>query len=270
MNNAHQLLLVIVVAATFMLTPLVSTHAQEEGAILGHDESQPAEDNLVIQPVRTDSPQDTLATFLQLRDELETTLLDYSRNRTSEGVEQIQLLFERLRALLDLDAVASASRRETGNDTVAYLLDIFGRIDLPKTQNVPDVDAFEDEGFAQYRIPKTPLRITRITEGDREGEFLFNGRTVRVAPRYFQSIKDLPLQTELGIQSWARSIPQLTGPIVPAAFVQALPTSLRTLWLDTPRWKVGAIVLIAIAAIALLAACIVGWRSGNPILELVH
>ena len=42
--------------------------------------------------MRTDSPRDTLRTFLRLRDSLETALLDYRAERSVDGAELISLL----------------------------------------------------------------------------------------------------------------------------------------------------------------------------------
>ena len=39
-------------------------------------------------------------------------------------------------ALLDLSSVSNASRREVGIDTVAYLLDTLGRIELPNSSDL--------------------------------------------------------------------------------------------------------------------------------------
>jgi MscS family membrane protein len=140
-----------------------------------------------------------------------------------------------------------------GNDTLGYLLDIFGRVEVLNLDNIPDEDAFENKGLAQYRIPGTPIRIRRINDGAREGEFLFNARTVTVAPRFFLSIEDLPLRSSIGIRSWSASLPQITGPLIPAAVVLAMPPSLRALWLDTPIWKIIATTAIVFIAALLLA-----------------
>ena len=53
-----------------------------------------------IRPVRTDSPRDTLGTFLRLRDSLETALLDYRAARSADRAELIFLLVAQFRALL--------------------------------------------------------------------------------------------------------------------------------------------------------------------------
>jgi MscS family membrane protein len=199
-------------------------------------------------PVRTDSPRDTLRTFLRLRDSLETALLDYRTERSAEQAGHISLLLAQFRALVDLSQVAQSSRNELGDGTNAYLLDIFGRVVMPKLDIVPEAGAYADEGLAQYRIPRTPIRITRIDEGPREGEFLFNARTVHVAPRFYRAVEDLPLNSRLGITSWNSAMPQITGPLIPSAVVLAMPRSLWKLWLDTPIWKVIATILLMLIA----------------------
>lgn len=243
----------VAIAGVMLALVLSSAAGQEGGGILGDETAFAEETGPRIRPVRTDSPRDTLATFLRLRGELEPTLLDYRGNRTVEVAKHVVLLGEQLRALLDLSELASASRREVGTDTVALLLDIFGRLELPDLQDVPDADAFEDEGLAQYRIPKTPIRITRMEEGPRHGEFLFNSRTVLVAPRFYRAVEDLPLRSELEIRSWSAYLPQITGPLIPAAIVRAMPRSLRAPWMDTPIWKVIATTMIVVIAAYLLA-----------------
>jgi MscS family membrane protein len=156
-------------------------------------------------------------------------------------------------ALLDLSSVARASRREIGIDTTAYLLDILGRVELPDLDRVPGEEAFEDDvSPARWRIPGTPIRIVRADEGPREGEFLFSERTVKAAPRFYRGIEDLPLQTSLPIISWNRALPQITGPMIPAAVLRNVPQSLRDFWLDTPKWKIIAVVLVSVLATLLL------------------
>jgi len=263
--------------AALLALPGHSVYAQDESVILG-DEVPTVEETdttVRIKPVRTDSPKETLTTFYRLRSELETALQEYAVRRTSDGLQQILVRGAQLRALIDLTAVAEASREETGDDIVANLLDIFGRITPPNLDDVPDSEAFDESETAQYRIPGTPLRISRIDEGSREGEFLFNNRTATVAPRFLLGIEDLPLQSELGIRSWSTSLPQITGPLIPAAVVGAMPLSLRALWLDTPAWKVLAIGIVAVLAVflvitlnRLLSRCVPDTAVGSLIYNL--
>lgn len=241
----------------FFAIPLQSQESPEgmggTGAS-GFDET-PEEDSDDFQfgTVRTDSPRQTLTTFLRLRDDLEQTLQAYRLDKTRVLAGRIELFWDQLIALLDLSSVPRASQREVGTDTIAYLLDIFGRIELPKLDSIPDEEAFADEAApAQWRIPRTPIRIVGIAEGPREGEFLFSERTVRVAPRFYRGIQSSPLQSRLGIKSWSRVIPQISGPMVPAGVLAVMPDGLKSIWLDTPRWKVLAVLVLIILSALLL------------------
>ena len=237
-----------------------SIHAQEttetksvgENTLTGTQ--QTAGGKPTIRPIRTDSPRATLKSFLRLRDELEQTLRSYRLDKSRKLAEKVHVINSQFHELLDLSSVPPSFRFETGTDTTAYLLDILGRVELPDLESVPDEDAFDDDvSPAKWRIPGTPIWIVRADKGTREGEFLFSERTLMVAPRFYQGIKDLPLQTSLPIISWHRAVPQITGPMIPAVLLRIVPQSLRDFWLDTPKWKVIAVVLLsALAALLLL------------------
>ena len=236
-----------------------SIHAQEmtKTQLVGDNTpggmQQTAGGKHTIRPIRTDSPRHTLKSFLRLRDELELTLLSYNLNRTTALARQSKVIASQIHALIDLSSVPPSSQLEVGTDTGAYLLDILGRVELPDLESVPDENAFEDNGSpAKWRIPGTPIWIIRADEGPREGEFLFSKSTVIVGPRFYKGIEDLPLRTSLPIISWHLAIPQLTGPMFPAALLRLIPQGLRDFWLDTPKWKViTVIILIAFAALLL-------------------
>jgi MscS family membrane protein len=245
-------LLQFLALATVMLVFAFSPATAQEPAVVLAGEQDTTTTERQILPVRTDSPRHTLNTFLSLRDSAETALLDYRAERSADGAALLSLLSAQFRSLIDLSQVPGSSREDVGTDTFAYLLDTFGRIEMPNLDEVPDEEAFADDGPAQYRIPTTPIRISRIDGGAREGEFLFNSRTVSVAPRFYQAVKKLPLRSRLEITSWSAVLPQLTGPLIPSAVVLAMPRSLWSLWLGTPIWKVIATILVALIAALLL------------------
>ena len=176
---------------------------QKDGGAGGRAVAQTSADSFQIHPVRTDSPRDTMATFLRLRADLEKTMLSYLDDPTRENVENLQVLVSQLTALVDLSAISRSLRHEVGRDTIAYLLDILGRVELPDLESIPNTEALTDTSAAvKWRVPGTPIHIARIDTGLREGDFLFNANTVRVAPRFFRGIKAKPLNSSLGIKSW--------------------------------------------------------------------
>lgn len=210
------------------------------------------DDGFLAGPERTGSPRETLSTFLQLRAQLESALAAYEQARDGEHAENASLVFDRLNALIDLAEFPAAVRRDQGTETTTYLLDIFGRVKPPNLDEVPDASAFTDAGPAKYPIPNTPLDIVRVDEGSRQGEFLFSERTVEVAPRFYRSIYRLPLQSSLPIDSWRQLITNITGPMIPGALGSAMPNSLKKTFLDTPTWKIIAVVATMLLAAMLL------------------
>jgi len=152
--------------------------------------------------------------------------------------------------------------------TYSLLLDIFGRIGPPDLTALPDLDAIEETNDASVRIPGTPLRLVRVAEGERQGEFLFSPGTVQIAPWFFETVRELPLDSRLPTDSITAFGKQLTGPLVPASVVASMPLPLKRLWLDTPIWK-AAIMIGAIAIVAFLLAglhrALSGWRPSGRV-----
>lgn len=227
---------------------------QPLGPVLNDQEVQEVArgSGLGVTYARTESPRDTLASLLRLKNDLEVMLGDRGLSLDRARSKRVALIAEELTSLVDLSQIPSASRREVGIETLGYLLDVLGRVELPELSNVPDRSAFDEEGSASYSIPETPFRIVRIEAGPREGEFLFSERTIRAAPRFYRSIESVPLRTTLGIESWSTGIRQITGPLIPAGLVAHLPEASKRPVFGTPLWKILAVGLVAAVAASLL------------------
>ena len=198
--------------------------------------------------LRTEGPDETVASFLSLRDALEEAVADYLAAPSRDGVARIDDLLAVLRGAIDLEAVPAAGRQRTGNATVLALLDVFGRIDPPAASDLPPGDSFDEGEIAAVRLPGTPLRLVRVETGPRAGEWLFDGMTVIAAPRFLSGIETAPLRSDPPIESWTRALPQLTGPLFPPRLAARLPEGLQALWGGLPIWK--AAVLAVAAAVA--------------------
>ena len=246
----------LLLAATCILP--VPVHAQGTIEVLGGGGTVTSVQQLPpgttpFHPIRTNSPRDTLESFLRLAREEGDLLLAYRKNPSRANAERERLFAPQLLQLLDLSSVPSATRQHVGENAFAYLVDIFGRVDLPPMERVPGEDAFDDEVTpVKWRIPGTPIRIARIEDGPREGEFLFDARTVAVAPAFYERIRHLPVRSSLGIENWHQTLPHLHGPMIPMGLVDALPGTLKQTWLDTPIWKIlTAVVAVVIATLLL-------------------
>jgi MscS family membrane protein len=207
----------------------------------------------IVPLLQTDSPRQTIETFQGLTRSLEERFKAYLVDKSRANFDALESLVPYFHALIDLSAVAPSARYDVGMDTLGYLLDIFGRIDPLLLEASPDQAAVEAGEVGDYwRIPRTPITITKIQDGEREGEFLFAARTVTVAPRFYKRIAHLPLRSSLEIASWTRMIPQVTGPMIPRWIPANIPAPLQEVWLKTPIWKVIAVALMTILAAVLL------------------
>ena len=147
-RKASVILVVISVVCVFATT----VYAQGNAEALGGNgkttspTAQQSQPRMAPFPVaRTDSPRETLGTFLRFTRELEEGLLAYQETQSRADIDQIRRLSSQFRQLLDLSEVPKASRFEEGFDILSFLLDIFGRLDLPPLESVPDADAYDDE-----------------------------------------------------------------------------------------------------------------------------
>jgi len=212
---------------------------------------------------RADSPRDTLASFLRLGAEFQAAVAAYEKKRDRRHAERVAFIGEQWLSLIDLSQVPAASRREIAGETGGYLLDIFTRIAPPALSDVPDASAFAGDGPASYVLPGTPFRIVRLADGPHQGEFLFSARTVLSAPRFYREIEHLPLRAPSPVSSWSTEIRQLTGPMVPAALVKAVPDSLKQPLFGTPIWKIIAVVL----ATLLMTLLLIVWHRAVTVRE---
>lgn len=203
--------------------------------------------------VQTDSPRDTLLSFLRLAEELENDMQSFPEDGRLGVSELVKPTGSQFLQLFDLSSVPRVLQREVGIETLGYLLDIVGRLDLPPIEKIPGADAFEgDASPAKWRIPGSPIWIAETEDGPREGEFLFSQRAVSDAPEFYRQIRHLPLRSSIGITSWTEVIPQWHGSMIPSGLVAALPDGLKSTWLGAPIWKILSTLILTVLFVLLL------------------
>lgn len=226
--------------------------------------AESAADVAALDVVGTESPRETFVGFLRLSAAMEAAVQAYIDAPSFAGAARLALLSDQMNALLDLEGTAATARREVGIRTMTFLMDIFGRIEPIDPAALPGRGELQGEGVASVRLPGTPLFITRLSEGPRAGEYVFDAATIDAAPRFFRSVRATPLRSALGIESFSTLGPQLTGPAFPPGVVRAVPEALKRLWLDTPIWKVVAALALTLGLTAALGAAQRGLGAVAP------
>jgi MscS family membrane protein len=133
-----------------------------------------------LQPVKTDSPRDTMRSFLLAMDR-------YAEARHRGDRAAAAWLDDAMRTL-DLSRLNPVSREATGRQAAMYLKEVIDRIIVVDPAKVPD-----DTSLTRWRLKDSEITILRQDEGDRRGEFLFSPDSVERAPAFFARIRDLPL-----------------------------------------------------------------------------
>jgi len=209
----------------------------------------------------TSSPWSTLQELRTNADRAFNALITaYSIHRDSPGfgtrpqvsaiVEHAELHLRRAGATLDLDKIPLADRRKTALTTVIYLSEILRLLPPLDSKAVPgaDGDTNAQAPVASWTIPNSQLKIVRITEGPRTGEYLFAPQTVnQVQPFYTLLRQFIPARSIYrDFVSFYRLTP---GDLLPSKWflwIEALPAWSRSQVFGQTVWQWTGVLCIAL------------------------
>ena len=213
-----------------------------------------------LEPADTSSPRDTLRSYMEAWDDL--------YKQTHEEGEFAALAVRRIISCLDLSDVAPALRRGVSAESAVCLKEILDRIELPSWEEIPDIDQLSTENDSRplrnWRIPGTEIRIARVMEGPREGEYLFDPDTVEHAREYFELVQDMPYRPHAstpGIYDWYLSN---AGSMIPDSLILSLPAWTRKTILSTPVWKWFGLFVVLVL---LIGAMLLIYRAERKIVQ---
>ena len=253
-----------------------------------------------LRPIDTSSPRSTMEGFLDsinrayvLVTEAEAALTATPPTLTKDEALEIEVtasnLLQRAVRTLDLSEVPEALRDDIGIESILQLKEIFDRIQLPPVDTVPDSGMVaaarqQGSGVLRWRYPNTELEIVEVTEGERQGEFLFSAATVRRVSEFYQQVESLPYREGVRTAQWVspdksegffKYFISTPGYLIPQAHpfgkaMDALPPWLKTLQGQQTRWQWIGLVLsvLALAAAAYVLFLVLrrtGQRIGAPL-----
>jgi len=148
----------------------------------------PKIDTDALRPADTSSPRDTLAGFLKDSRRVAEDLIHDRRD------EKTYRAFRRASQALDYSATPDGDTWLVRTRRVALLQELLSRVHLPPAHMIPGDREVDDVAITQWTIPDTSIRIVKIEDGPRAGEFLFSADTVQRLDRLYQQIKNTPYQ----------------------------------------------------------------------------
>jgi len=246
-----------------------------------------------LKPVDTSSPRATLEGFLEsigrayelimqtdaaLRAHPPTMLPEQARKAEIEATN----LLRRATVAFDLSQVPEELRGDVGMESALQLKEIFDRMALPPVEVVPNaqmvtaakrgetISVSATAGVFRWRYPNTELEIVEITEGERQGQFLFSAATIDRVDKDYEEVRDLPYRSQnLGSELLSRyRWPYKTegfyqyyistpGHLIPRAnfmgkLVDDLPAWSKTLYRGQTLWQwVGLFLVVSVVVLAI-------------------
>ncbi|MEO3472853.1 mechanosensitive ion channel domain-containing protein [Roseomonas sp. CAU 1739] len=200
----------------------------------------------------TSNPVATYRSFLAETRRIESLFRTYQRNPTYAN--EIAVARANLRlgtAVFDLREVPAATRLKHAATGVAYLADILNR--LPEYTG----PAVSSGTPAHWTLPGTEIRLVRLTDGARAGDYVFSAYTLANLPRWHAEIIDEPPIRDTGLPSWRSLQRTATGPLLTHLPTRSIPAFLQVTIDETPLWKTLATLL---AFLVTLGATSVWWR----------
>ncbi len=139
--------------------------------------------NLLL-PVKTESPRDTMKSFLD-------AMNDYRTGLETGEPEKLARIEDAVRTL-DLSEIPAVSRSLQGRESAVFLKEVIDRVILIDYSRIPGEDEVSDEPMIRWRLKNTEISINYTDSGERAGEYLFSADTVQRADQFYKKIKHLP------------------------------------------------------------------------------
>ena len=134
-----------------------------------------------LQPVKTDSPRDTMKTFM-------SAMNDY-RSGMESGDETKKIRIEDALRCFDVNHIPILTRSDSAKESAIYLKEVIDRIIIIKYDFIPGPDQNE---VVRWRLKDTEITILLTESGERKGEYLFSQDTANRAKEFYNRVKHLP------------------------------------------------------------------------------
>ncbi len=136
-----------------------------------------------LTPVKTDSPRDTMKTFIE-------SMNDYRKLKSTDPESANDKLNRAVRTL-DLEDIPFILREEKGNEAAKYLKEVIDRIILIDYSKIPERIDGSGQPVVRWRLKDTEITILQKSEGERSGEYLISSSTVYRAREFYDKVQHL-------------------------------------------------------------------------------
>jgi MscS family membrane protein len=235
-----------------------------------------------LSPAQTSSPRSTLEGFRADASRATDLLMEaYRESRSEPGLSlsesvtrkatEADALLARAAQTLDLRDIPPVELEHRRLESVILLKEILDRVPLPDSSAIPGDDEVAAKTPASWNVPGTDLRIVRIADGPRAGEYLFSSGTVLRLENIYQAIRNQPDMSGAKTDFYD-FFSQSPGHLLPPKWfsvIEALPASLKVEIEGQAVWQWIAFFLVtglatgAVVGVRLLARGAAASQNGT-------
>jgi MscS family membrane protein len=214
-----------------------------------------------LAPAETSSPRVTLEEFRANSAKAEALLMEaYRQSKAEPGLSwspdvrrkvlEADVLLTQASRALDLRDIPPVELEHRRLEATLLLMEILDRVQLPDAAAIPDSGAGAAQPVASWNIPGTQIKIVRIADGPRAGEYLFSSETVQQLEGFYELVRHRPI-LQGGKEDFYDFFSQSPGHLLPPKWfgvIEALPPVTRTEVNGQAVWQWMALVLMLLIA----------------------
>jgi len=133
-----------------------------------------------LSPVKTDSPRDTMRSFLHA--------MDRYVQAVAAGDRKASAWLEDAVRCLDLTLANPVGREVIGREAARHLKEVIDRVIIIDFDKIP-----AGADLPRWRLRGTEIAMHRMDAGEHVGEYLFTPDTVKRAKDFYVKVRDMPL-----------------------------------------------------------------------------
>ncbi|MFC7477736.1 mechanosensitive ion channel family protein [Dankookia sp. GCM10030260] len=134
---------------------------------------------------------------------------------------------------------------------VGYLADILSRLPEISVGSVPGSAGGPSTDLpARWTIPGTEIRMVRLADGPRAGDYVFSAETVARLPLFHAQAEGMPRLRQSPLGEWTTAQQRFVGPWLARLRLETLPAAAWVPLLGTSAWKLLAMVILGLMILA--------------------
>ncbi len=183
--------------------------------------------------VRTDNPRDTMHSFM-------SAMEDYNQGVRLNNPALQERIDDAVRTL-NLEEYPRLLQKEKGRETAVLLKEVIDRIIVINYDLIPAVAETSGAPLLRWRLKDTEIAITRVDQGERQGEYLFAKDTVFRSREFYEKVKALPYLPDSGQGAGFRA----------AWYDERIPDWARIKFLNMAIWQWLGLVIVFLSGLLL-------------------